>query len=127
LLTERNVKKLSYLRAGDPLNLVVLDTMRLEFQTAMWEKGYGDAQVDTVISVNAEQRLATVVLRVNPRWVTTVGTITVRGNEAVNARTVQNSIMLHTGQVFRYSDLAESQRNLYESNLFKLVQFTVPP
>src|SRR6185503_1865351 len=77
--------------------------------------------------VNAEQRLATVVLRVNPRWVTTVGTITVRGNEAVNARTVQNSIMLHTGQVFRYSDLAESQRNLSESNLFKLVQFTVPP
>ena len=127
LMSERNVKKLLYLRAGDPLNLVVLDTMRLEFQLAMWDKGHSDAQVDTVIAVNAEQRRATVLLRVNPRWVTTVGEITVRGNEDVNARTIQNSIMLRTGRVFRYVDLTESQRNLYESNLFRLALFTVPP
>lgn len=127
LLDERRVRKLSYLRAGDPLNLVVLDTMRLEFQLAMWDKGRGDAQVDTIISVNDAARRATVLLRVRPRWVTTVGTITVRGNEQVNASTVQNSITLRSGQVFRYIDLAESQRNLYESNLFKLALFTVPP
>jgi len=127
LLDEKKVKKLSILRVGDPLNLVVLDTMRLEFQLAMWDKGRADAQVDTVISVNAEQRRAAVILRVVPRWVTTVGTITVRGNEQVNARTIQNSIMLRTGRVFRYVDLAESQRNLYESNLFKLALFSVPP
>ena len=127
LMSERNVKKLMYLRAGDPLNLVVLDTMRLEFQLAMWDKGHSDAQVDTVISVNAEQRRATVLLRVNPRWVTTVGQITVRGNEDVNARTIQNSILLRTGKVFRYVDLTESQRNLYESNLFRLALFSVPP
>jgi outer membrane protein assembly factor BamA len=127
LMSERQVKKLLYLRAGDPLNLVVLDTMRLEFQLALWDKGYGDAQVDTVISVNAEQRRATVLLRVNPRWLTTVGEITVRGNQEVNARTIQNSIMLRTGRVFRYGDLIESQRNLYESNLFRLALFSVPP
>jgi len=127
LLNERRVKRMSILRAGDPLNLVVLDTMRLEFQMAMWDRGYGDAQVDTIIAVNEAARLANVTLRVNPRWVTTVGTITVRGNEQVTARTIQNSIMLHSGRVFRYSDLAESQRNLYESNLFKLAMFSVPP
>jgi outer membrane protein assembly complex protein YaeT len=127
LLRERQVKKFLYLRAGDPLNLVVLDTMRLEFQLAMWEKGYGDAQVDTVISVNAEQRKAAVVLRVIPRWLTTVGEITVRGNQSVNARTIQNSILLRSGRVFRYFDLTESQRNLYESNLFRLALFSVPP
>lgn len=127
LMSERQVKKLAYLRAGDPLNLIVLDTMRLEFQTAMWNKGHGDAQVDTVIAVDSVQRRATVLLRVSPRWVTTVGTITVRGNADVTARTVQNSIMLHSGQVFRYVDLAESQRNLYESNLFKLALFSVQP
>jgi outer membrane protein assembly complex protein YaeT len=127
LLRERQVKKFLYLRAGDPLNLVVLDTMRLEFQLAMWEKGYGDAQVDTVISVNAEQRKAAVVLRVIPRWLTTVGEITVRGNQSVNAQTIQNSILLRSGRVFRYFDLTESQRNLYESNLFRLALFSVPP
>lgn len=127
LLDERKVRKLSILRAGDPLNLVVLDTMRLLFQLEMWDKGYADAQVDTVISVNAPERRAAILLRVQPNWRTTVGTITVRGNEEVDIETIQNSILLRTGQVFRYRDLAESQRNLYESNLFRMALFSVPP
>jgi outer membrane protein insertion porin family/translocation and assembly module TamA len=127
LVNERRVKKMSILRAGDPLNLVVLDTMRLMFQLDMWDKGYADALVDTVISVNAQQRRAAVLLRVNPRWRTTVGTITVHGNEQVNVRTIANSILLRTGRIFRYTDLTESQRNLYESNLFKLALFSVEP
>jgi outer membrane protein assembly factor BamA len=127
LLNERRVRKNSILRAGDPLNLVVLDTMRVMFQLDMWDKGYADTQVDTVITVNEAQRTAAVLLRVNPRWRTTVGTITVRGNDEVDVRTIQNSIMLRTGDVFRYSNLTESQRNLYESNLFRLAMFTVPP
>jgi outer membrane protein assembly factor BamA len=127
LMDERRVRKLSILRAGDPLNLVVLDTTRLLMQVWMWDRGHADAQVDTVITVNAEQRRAQVVLRAIPNWRTTVGTVTVRGNENVKVHTIQNSIVLRTGKPFRYVDLAESQRNLYESNLFRLAQFTVPP
>ena len=127
LMDERRVRKLSILRAGDPLNLVMLDTTRLQLQLWMWDRGFADAQVDTVISVNAATRKAQVVLRAIPNWRTTVGTITVRGNERVHISTIQNSILLRTGQPFRFVDLAESQRNLYESNLFRLAQFTVPP
>src|SRR5688572_3844781 len=117
LLNERRVRKLSILRAGDPLNLVVLDTMRVGFQLEMWNKGYADAEVDTILDVNAAARRATVLLRVKPNQQTTVGTITVRGNQEVNVRTIQNSILLRPGRVFRYYDFVESQRNLYESNL----------
>ena len=127
LLDERRVRKLSVLRAGDPLNLVVLDTMRLLLQAEMWNKGHADAQVDTAIAVDAERRRADVVLRVDPNWRTTVGTITVRGNDEVDVRTIQNSIMLQTGELFRYTDLIQSQRNLYESNLFRLAQLNVTP
>ena len=127
LLDARRVQKLSLLRAGDPLNLVVLDTMRLGFTLDMWDKGYADAQVDTVIAVDAAQRRASVLLRVQPNWRTTVGQITVRGNSEVDVQTIQNSILLRTGQIFRYRDLTESQRNLYESNLFRLAMLTVPP
>jgi outer membrane protein insertion porin family len=127
LLNERRVRKLSILRAGDPLNLVVLDTMRVGFQLEMWNKGYADAEVDTILDVNAAARRATVLLRVKPNQQTTVGTITVRGNQEVNVRTIQNSILLRPGRVFRYYDFVESQRNLYESNLFRLALFSVPP
>ena len=127
LLDQRRVEKLTILRAGDPLNLVVLDTMRMQFQLEMWDKGYADAEVDTVISVNADERRAAVALTVKPNWLTTVGTITVRGNDDVTVRTIQNSLLLRTGRPFRYSDFVESQRNLYESNLFSLALFSVPP
>lgn len=127
LIDEDRVRKLSILRAGDPLNLVVLDTMRLMLQAEMWDKGHADAQVDTTITVDTARRLASVVLRVDPNWPTTVGTITVRGNEDVDVRTIQNSIMLRTGEPFRYTDLIQSQRNLYESNLFRLAQLSVSP
>ena len=127
LFNQRRIQKLAILRAGDPLNLVVLDTMRLGYQLAMWDKGYADSQVDTIIAVNAAQRRADVTIRLTPNWPTRVGTITVRGNKEVDASTIGNSIMLHTGKPFRYTDLAESQRNLYESNLFRLATFTVPP
>lgn len=125
LMDARRVRKLSVLRAGDPLNLVVLDTMRIMFQVAMWDRGHADATVDTMITVDTAQRRASIVLRVDPNWRTTVGTITVRGNDEVTVRTIQNSIMLRPGQLFRYSDLTESQRNLYESNLFRLAAITV--
>jgi outer membrane protein assembly factor BamA len=101
LLDERRVRKLSILRAGDPLNLVVLDTMRLGFLLDMWDKGYADAQVDTVIAVDAAERRAAVLLRVQPNWLTTVGQVTVRGNREVDVRTIQNSILLRSGEVFR--------------------------
>jgi outer membrane protein insertion porin family len=127
LMTTRRVRRLSILRAGDPLNLVVLDTMRAGFQLEMWNKGYADASVDTVINVNAEERRASVLLRVKPNWLTTIGTITVRGNDNVNIKTIQNSILLRPGRVFRYYEFTESQRNLYESNLFRLALFSVPP
>src|SRR5688572_16019656 len=68
LMDERRVRKLSILRAGDPLNLVVLDTMRLTLQLYMWDRGHADGQVDTVISVDPSARRATVLLRAIPNW-----------------------------------------------------------
>ena len=127
LLDERRVRKLSILRAGDPLNLVVLDTMRLGFMLDLWDRGYADAQVDTAITVDTANRRADVLLRLRANWLTTVGNITVRGNRKVDVETIQNSILLRPGRVFRYRELTESQRNLYESNLFRLAMLDLPP
>src|SRR5688572_615193 len=63
LIDERRVRRMSILRAGDPLNLVVLDTMRLNLQLWMWDRGHADAQVDTIINVDTAARRANVVLR----------------------------------------------------------------
>ncbi|MDB4905377.1 MAG: surface antigen [Gemmatimonadetes bacterium] len=115
------------LRAGKPLNLIALDTARYYFQQEMWNRGYGDAAVDTATSANAETRQGTVDITVVPNRRTTVGTITVKGNNHITPLTIQNTIALRPSGLYKRDDVIESQRNLYESNLFRQATIVVPP
>jgi outer membrane protein insertion porin family len=126
-ITQRRMRRLVRLRAGDPLHLLALDSTRVYLYNEMWEKGYPDAVVDTTIAVDTARRRADVTIAVTPGKRATVGTITVRGNEHIAPRTIINTLTLETGKLFRRSDVLQSQRNLYESNLFRQAVVEVPP
>ena len=64
--------------------------------------------------------------RLVPNHVTTVGQIVITGAEKVSPSVVLNSLSFKPGDLFRRSDVIESQRNLYESSLFKLAALDVP-
>lgn len=127
LISDKTRDKLTMLHANDPLDLVRLDSMRVLFQTKLWDLGFGDAVVDTIVRVDTATRLGDVELRLTPNRRTTIGTITVSGNRQVDVPTIRNSLTFNTGGLYRQSDILESQRNLYESNLFRLVAIDVPP
>jgi len=126
LITTKQRDRLTLLHAKDPLDLVLLDSMRVLFQNALWDKGYGDAVVDTTVVVNDAVRAGDVTLTLTPNRRTTIGRVTVSGTNRVSQRTVLNSLTFATGDLYRQSDILESQRNLYESNLFKLAAIDVP-
>jgi outer membrane protein assembly factor BamA len=126
-ITTRRMRRLVRLRAGDPLHLLALDSSRVHLTNEMWEQGYPDAVVDTTVVVDTGQRRAQVTIAVTPGKRATVGTITVRGNDQIAPRTIVNSLNLETGKLFRRSDVLQSQRNLYESNLFRQAVVEVPP
>jgi outer membrane protein insertion porin family/translocation and assembly module TamA len=126
LLTPKKVRDLTLLRAGQPLDLFAMDTMRLGFQNALWELGYADALVDSSSVVHEEAHTAEVQFRLVANHLTTIGKITVTGTDDVNPRTVLNMLNFKVGDLYRRSSLLESQRNLYESNLFKLAAIDVP-
>jgi outer membrane protein assembly factor BamA len=126
-ITTRRMRRLVRLRAGDPLHLLALDTTRVHLYNEMWEKGYPDAVVDTSVAVDTARRRAEVTIAVTPGKRATVGTIAVRGNDEIAPRTIVNSLTLETGKLFRRSDVLQSQRNLYESNLFRQAVVEVPP
>ena len=126
LISARQRNRLAILRVGRPLNLPVLDTMRLNFQSQMWQRGYADAIVDTAISVNDSARTAAVALRVFPNWPTTVGSIQILGNQRVATQTILNMLMLRPGRPFSRDDMLESERTLYTSNLFRLASILPP-
>ena len=126
LITPKRLRRLTVLQPNEPLNLLTLDSMRLGFQSELWNKGYADAIVDTAVSVNDEQRRAAVFLRVFPNWPTKVGDIVVRGNRRVDTQTILNTLLVKPGAPYRRDDVLESQRSLYESQLFRLASILPP-
>ena len=126
LLTPKKVRSLTLLHPGEPLDLFAMDTMRVNFQNALWELGYADALVDTSSVVNDTARTARVQFRLVPNQVTTIGNVVITGTKEIAPRTVLNLLSFRQGDLYRRSTILESQRNLYESNLFKLATIEVP-
>ena len=119
VLSSRAIERRILLKRGDPLNMIKLDSMRVRLETALWDNGYADAIVDTAVTVAGDGLSARVALTLNPRWLTTIDSVHVHGNEKVSARTIRRSLTFEEGDLYRRSDLLRSQRNLYESNLFR--------
>jgi outer membrane protein insertion porin family/translocation and assembly module TamA len=126
LLSVKQKNKLNLMRVGQPLNLLTLDSTRLNFQSEMWQRGYADAIVDTAIAVNDSARRAAVAMRVYPNWPTTVGNIVILGNKQVATQTILDMLLLRPGRPFIRNDMLESQRTLYTSNLFRLASILPP-
>ena len=114
------------LHEGEPLDLVQLDSMRADLQSVAWNAGHADAVVDTAVVVDDSTRLADVTVTLVPHAVTTIGAITVKGTNRVNPVVVLHALAFKPGDLYRQTTLLESQRNLYESNLFRLAQIQVP-
>ena len=126
LLSAKKVTQLTLLQKGEPLDLLQMDSSRVFFQNELWELGHADALVDTSSVVDAAAHTARVQYRLVPNHVTTVGTIVISGTDKVAPRTVQNTLVFGVGDLYRRSAVIESQRNLYESNLFKIAAIEVP-
>ncbi len=126
VLSAKKLEQLTLIKVGQPLDLFVLDSTRVNFQNEMWELGFADALVDTSTVVDAVARTARFQLRVVSNHVTTVGSIVITGADKVSSSTVLNSLSFRPGDLFRRSKMIESQRNLYESNLFKLAALDIP-
>ena len=126
LITPKRVQQLTQVQAGRPLDLFEMDSTRIQLQNELWDKGYADALVDTSTVVDQANHTARVQFRLVNNHLTTVGDIVILGTNQVSERTVLNSLSFRTGDLFSRTKMLESQRNLYESNLFKLAAIDVP-
>ena len=128
VLTDNDVRNAMKLRAGAPLNLIALDSSIVLLKSTLWDKGYGDAdaRVDTIV-VDTAAKAASIRASVDPKWATTIGQISISGNERVSEQTIRNSLTLREGRPYKRNEIVTSQRNLYESNLFRRAVIIVPP
>jgi outer membrane protein assembly factor BamA len=116
---DRLVRDLA-LQTGDPydrdLLLVTADTLIARLQ----ERGYPEVRVviDT-IQVDRPNRTADIALRVEPGRPSVIGEIHIRGTDIIDSAFVASLLVTEPGRAFRRSDLVESQRQLYRSELFR--------
>jgi len=127
VLKDKDIATRVALGANSPLNLIRLDSSRALLKQTLWERGYADAEVDTVVVLDSAARTAAVTLTLDPKWKTTIKDIVISGNKGVSQRTIRKSLSLSIGNVFRRSDLLRSQRALYESNLFRRAAIEARP
>lgn len=106
-------------RAGEPLNLLALDSSVARVRQRIWERGFVDAVLTLNTTVNDTTRRADIDITVDPKKRVTISNITVEGNDRVSEETIRNSLTVETADVFRLTRIAASQRALYESALFR--------
>lgn len=125
VLGERQIGDAALPDAGEPLNVLELDSARARLLTALWERGYGDAEVrDTTVVVDT---LASVQVTLEPGRRTTIERVEVEGNERVTDRTVRDALPVRPGQLYRRARVEEAQRVLYLTGIFRQALVSVPP
>ncbi|HEX5437093.1 MAG TPA: BamA/TamA family outer membrane protein [Gemmatimonadaceae bacterium] len=125
VVSRARARDILLLHIGDPLDLIALDSSLVLFRNSYWDEGYADAVVTDTVIVDDSARVARVTMTIQPGSRTTVAAVKVSGNTQVSSRTIRNMLTVRHGDVFRRGDLTESERNLYQSSLFKRATITV--
>jgi outer membrane protein insertion porin family len=125
VLSSRQIRRAALPEEGQPLDLLRLSSGKVRLDDRLGRAGHLDGEVHDSIVFDGELRAHLRVL-IEPGPRTVLREFDIRGNEDVSDRTIADALMLQRGRVLRNTDVAGSQRSLYESNLFHEARVAVP-
>lgn len=108
------------LEVGKPFNRFLFQASSDSIVRRLKNRGYPSAEVFRSYSVDREKRTATVSLNAIPGGRARVSTIKVQGSERVDSVFIRQLLTLKGGQRYSEERLFESQRKLYQTELFRL-------
>jgi len=109
------------LRPGEPFNRYLFQASVDTLLTLLRDRGYPFAQVFRSYTVDRGQRSARVEFDVMTGRRARIGDIVIEGLERVSPRTVMRALRLTPGAIYRQQALFNSQRALYQRELFRYV------
>ena len=115
------------LREGEPLSLIALDSTLARLKVAVWNKGYGDVRIDTVVPRPDASRVVPVTIDVDPRWITRVGDVQFEGNGVIGDATLRRALLLRPGGLYTHDAVLESERRLFQSPAIARALVVTPP
>ena len=111
---------------GKPFDRIAFEESADSIVLAAQNQGYPFANVYRDYSLNRQTRLASVEYVVQPGPRERIGTIAIEGASTVSPATVRRFLAVRSGDWFSQDALYESQRSLYQSDLFSFVSVGVP-
>ncbi len=115
------------IKEGRPFNRIQFAAAADTIILAVRNLGYPFATVYRSYSVQRETRLADVDFAVVPGTRARVGEITIAGASSVSAPTIRRMLAVRQGDWFSEDALYESQRGLYQTDMFRYVSVGVAP
>lgn len=113
------------LQVGDPFNRFAMQASADSITRRLRDRGYPAATVFTAFEANRDQKTASVTLEAQPGGRAVIGPVTVIGTNRVDTAVVRKLLVARTGRRFSQEELFESQRNLYESDLFRFATVNI--
>jgi len=107
------------LEEGEPYNASLLTTDIYTIRTRYFNRGYLGVAIED--SVRIDDYKVWIRFDIEPGTQITISDIVVTGNESVKPGVVEKEFAFKTGEVCRLDKLLETQRNLYETGLFTVV------
>ncbi len=115
------------LEAGKPFNRFLFEASADSIVLALRNLGYPFATIFRNYTVDRATRLARVEYEVVPGPHARIGEIAIEGSRAVSRRTIRRSLAIREGDEFDQDALYESQRSLYQSDLFRFANVALAP
>jgi outer membrane protein insertion porin family len=113
------------LQLGDPFNRFAMQASADSISRRLRDRGYPAALVFTAFEANQDAKTAAVTLEADPNGRAVIGRISVIGSDGVDTAVVRKLLVARTGRRFSQEELFESQRNLYESDLFRFATVNI--
>jgi outer membrane protein assembly complex protein YaeT len=113
------------LAVGDPFNRFAMQATADSITRRLRDRGYPSARVFTAFEADKEKKTAAVTLEADPDGAAVIGQISVVGAHRVDTAVVRKLLVSRTGRRYSQEELFESQRNLYESDLFRFATVNI--
>jgi outer membrane protein insertion porin family len=113
------------LQQGDPFNRFVMQATADSVTRRLRDRGYPAARVFSSFESNKDSRVATVTLEAEPDGRAVIGGIRVIGAQRVDTALIRQLLVSRPGRRYSQEELFQSQRNLYESDLFRFATVNI--
>ena len=119
--SDETLREFIDIKVGDPFLSNKIEETNLKLLTFFADNGYLDAEVVPDVRVNKETHLVLIDFNINEKNQFTIEKINLIGLEKAKPNVVLRELNFHSGDIINYSNLLESQRQIYLTGLFQSV------